>query len=344
MPIPANRSPRLLVAAFAWAFVLAGCGGVALAEDPAATGLVPLADGAELYYQKAGTGDQVIIVPFHLFNFRWLEPLARDYTLIAYDMRNRGRSSSVAETSTLTIQQDVADLEAVRQHFGADRFTAVGWSYLGLMVALYTHEYPERVERIVQVGPVPIKVGTQYPAEYTATDTEALFGKENARLQQAMEQGEHVSDPKGFCLKVYSMWNRQMLGNPGDAAFRSLVEETTQSVCELENEWPLNFLEHLGHHFGSIQALDFTAQDVGRIAIPVLTIHGTRDRNAPYGGGREWAYALPEARLLTVEGAAHWVLAEHQDLVLDAIRTFMAGEWPGGAEVMAGPVGVPPTQ
>jgi pimeloyl-ACP methyl ester carboxylesterase len=39
--------------------------------------------------------------------------------------------------------------------------------------------------------------------------------------------------------------------------------------------------------------------------MPVLTIHGTKDRNAPYGSGREWAFNLPNARLLTIKGGAH---------------------------------------
>ena len=40
---------------------------------------------------------------------------------------------------------------------------------------------------------------------------------------------------------------------------------------------------------------------MARVRAPVLTIHGTWDRNAPYAGGREWALTLPDARLITVE-------------------------------------------
>src|SRR5437667_10930358 len=36
-----------------------------------------------------------------------------------------------------------------------------------------------------------------------------------------------------------------------------------------------------------------------------LTVHGTKDRSSPYGGGREWALMLPNARLLTIENVAH---------------------------------------
>jgi pimeloyl-ACP methyl ester carboxylesterase len=66
--------------------------------------------------------------------------------------------------------------------------------------------------------------------------------------------------------------------------------------------------------------------------VPVLIIHGTWDRNAPYAAGREWALTLPNARLITVERAAHQVTADAPDVVLPAIETFVAGRWPERAE------------
>jgi hypothetical protein len=51
---------------------------------------------------------------------------------------------------------------------------------------------------------------------------------------------------------------------------------------------------------------------------------------APYGAGREWVEALPGARLLTLEGAAHQVWADRPE-VLEAIRRFFEGVWPEGA-------------
>ena len=65
--------------------------------------------------------------------------------------------------------------------------------------------------------------------------------------------------------------------------------------------------------------------------MPVLTIHGTYDRNAPYEGGRDWVATLPNARLLTIERAAHASFADAPDIVIPAIRTFLSGQWPAEA-------------
>jgi pimeloyl-ACP methyl ester carboxylesterase len=72
----------------------------------------------------------------------------------------------------------------------------------------------------------------------------------------------------------------------------------------------------------SIRALDLT-REAGKVLSPALVIHGTRDRQAPYGGGLEWASLLPGARLLTVEGAAHVPWIEAPEMVFGAIESFL---------------------
>ena len=84
----------------------------------------------------------------------------------------------------------------------------------------------------------------------------------------------------------------------------------------------------------SIRSLKLTAEDFAKATAPVLTVHGTKDRNAPYGGGRDWAALLPNARLLTVPNAAHTPWIEAPDLVFKSIDTFLNGAWPDAAESM----------
>jgi len=42
-----------------------------------------------------------------------------------------------------------------------------------------------------------------------------------------------------------------------------------------------------------------------RVALPTLVVHGTRDAVVPYAMGVKLAKALPNARLITVEGCGH---------------------------------------
>jgi pimeloyl-ACP methyl ester carboxylesterase len=82
----------------------------------------------------------------------------------------------------------------------------------------------------------------------------------------------------------------------------------------------------------SIQTLNLTDADYARATAPVLAIHGRGDRSSPYGGGREWAIRLPNARLVTIANAAHVPWIEDPDTVFDAIGTFLDGAWPASAE------------
>ena len=69
----------------------------------------------------------------------WPDP---NGSVVLYDMRNRGLSRRVGDAAQITIMGDVADVEALRRHFGADKVSPVGYSYLGLMVAIYATEHP----------------------------------------------------------------------------------------------------------------------------------------------------------------------------------------------------------
>jgi proline iminopeptidase len=250
--------------------------------------------------------------------------------LVFYDMRNRGRSEPVKEGERITIQYDVKDLEAIRQHFGFEKMNLIGESYLGLMVAMYALQFPSRVDRIVQIGPVPMKFGTEFPAAYSAGDSYEVMDKAKLEELRALQkQGYPVSHPQEYCEKE---WIETRAGLVGDQA---LAHKLGPGPCEMPNEWPTNLQRHFQFHFTSVQKLDIAKSEFAKIAVPVLTIHGTKDRNAAYGSGREWASTLPNARLLTIEGAAHFPWIDQPETVLGAINSFFGGDWPSNAEKLS---------
>jgi proline iminopeptidase len=275
-------------------------------------------DGVRLYFEQLGSGPKVVI-PNGMILIDDFRSLAGNRTLIAYDARNRGRSDSPGDGS---IQQDVEDLEAVRRHFGIARIDLIGHSYVGLMVALYAMRYPAHAGRIVQIGPMEPVPGKQYPAHLTGNDgtMAAVF----AKLGQLQKEIVPSTDPVEFCRKAWAVLGLLYVTDPADAG------RINWGRCELPNE--RNFMQHWqGKILPSIQSLKLM-EEVSKVEAPVLTIHGTRDRNAPYGGGREWAAILPDARLVTVEGAAHAPWIEAPEKVFGAIRAFFDGGWPEGSE------------
>jgi pimeloyl-ACP methyl ester carboxylesterase/ketosteroid isomerase-like protein len=314
-----------------WKVLFDGPGSPAacLAESEAKQeeGFVTADDGAKLHFRRIAGGPTTLVVPLEFVVFDDWKQLADVATVIAYDPRNRGRSEPIKDGTRLTIQDDVKDLEAVRKHFKLETFVPVGYSYLGLMVALYAMEHPERVARMVQVGPVPIKWDTEYPKHLTHGREDAGVPEADlAAFREMKEKGQSAKAPREFCEAQWKVLRYHLVG---DAAHVSRLA----SSCALENEWPSNFDKHLDASFGSVQKLRVAKADLAaKLTMPVLTIHGTKDRNAPYGGGREWAMTLPNARLVTVEGAAHQAWADDPVIVFGSVREFLRGSFPLGSE------------
>ena len=300
---------------------------MAAGPPPPAEGYVTTPDGVRLFYRRSGNAPRVVILPGRLFAYADFEWLGRDYTLISYDMRNRGRSDLVVDDAKISFQHDVADLETVRRHFGVERMALIGYSYLGKIVVLYALEHPERVERIVQLGPVPPDFGTEYRAEYVFQD-DPVDPKELATLRASRaERNYHVTHPREYCRDEWRVVQIPRLA--GDPARRDRIRI---DVCDMANEWPILQARHQRIHFEESGMTHQTPLDaVRRLEVPVLTVHGTRDRNSPYGAGREWSYLLPEGRLLTVEGAGHHAFGESPEFVMPAVERFLAGAWPDDA-------------
>jgi len=65
--------------------------------------------------------------------------------------------------------------------------------------------------------------------------------------------------------------------------------------------------------------------DVAKIDVPTLILHGSGDRILPVEAtGRAFAALLPEATYVEIEGAPHGLLWTHADEVTAALLEFLA--------------------
>jgi pimeloyl-ACP methyl ester carboxylesterase/ketosteroid isomerase-like protein len=307
----------------AWKVVVDGPGtpGAPLPETTAKLeeGHVTTPDGVQLFYRKLGSGPVTLIVPLDYALHDAFRQFADIATIITYDPRNRGRSSRAADEATWTIEQDLRDLETVRAHFKADKFIPVGFSYLGKLVANYAAAYPQHVSRVVQLGPGANDAAAAGVADRSPTGVPAEDEKAVEALRAA---GAPEKNPREFCEAWWKSFRYVMVGDPKYAGRYDMTG------CEHENEWGVNFNRTFAKLWPTIEASKLSEAELGKITMPVLTIHGTKDRNASYEGGRLWAAALPDARLVTIDGAAHAMWLEDPVTVFGAIRHFIRGEWP----------------
>ncbi|HEV8242069.1 MAG TPA: alpha/beta hydrolase [Thermoanaerobaculia bacterium] len=278
---------------------------------------------------EADGGERTLVVPNGWYLLDELAPLqARGRRIVVYDPRHRGRSDAVEDPAELArgIDADVDDLERVREHFGLARFDLLGHSYAGMMVALYALRHGERVGRMVQVGPMEPFPGKEYPPHLTGATMDGVLREVFAKIAE-LQAASEPSDPVERCRGFWAELRRIYVTDPAHA------HRAEWGRCELPLE--RNFMRYwMGQMMPSLRALALAAEQLAAVRTPTLVVHGTRDRSAPYGGAREWAMLLGDARLVTVEGAGHAPWIEAPELVLGAIAAFLDGDWPTAAETV----------
>ncbi len=282
-------------------------------------GFVTAGDGVRLFYQTIGTGASVVVVPNGIYLAEDLAAPGRDRLVVFFDPRNRGRSDTSERAGIL---QDVEDTRTIARHFTDEPVSLIGHSFAGLLVALVARMHPAAVRRVVQIGPLSFNPDRQFPASLMNRDD--TFARVMAGLGALLPQRPDF-DPETFCEKVWSILRPLYVTREEDAP------RIQWGRCSLTNE--RNGMSYFNSvTLPSIRALTLDSEAFGAVHAPVLVVHGTKDRSAPYGGGREWAMTLPDARLVSVADGGHAPWIERPDVVVPAIETFLAGDWPGQSE------------
>lgn len=267
-------------------------------------------DGTRLYARAQGSGPALVIPYGSSLGF---DALADTHTVIVYDPRNRGFSDAVPGS----IDLDVDDLEDVRRTLGHEKISLLGHSYLGLLCALYAIRYPAHVSRAILIGPAQPHAATQYPPPLSYVD--AVMGEVFGKMQ--------TFDPTAPnpVTRFWDIMRPMFVADPANASRIRWERPDAPREAGFMAYW-------MGTLLPSLQRLQLGDADFARATAPTFIVHGRKDRNGPYGGGREWALRLPDARLLSIDDVGHAPWIERPDVVMPALRAFLAGDWPAGAE------------
>jgi proline iminopeptidase len=293
------------------------------APPGASEGFFTTADGARLYYRVLGDGAQTVIAPLASLHSTHLDPLAKGRRLVLYDPRGRGRSERV-EPARVSLDHQISDLEAVRAQVGADRVSLIGWSGMGMELFVYALRHPDRVERLVQLAPVPPR-REPYSEQMMRDRRERSDREAAAEINRRLDAGEYKDRHEELCRDIGRATNRASFADPARSS-------EVPDLCQYETEWPENLWPYFDALLGSFGEFDWRAR-LAEVKAPRLVIHGAQD-NIPLEGNREWAAGRPEARLLVVEKSGHWPHYEQPAPVLRAIDAFLRGEWPSGSEAI----------
>lgn len=262
-------------------------------------------DGLPVVFLHGGPGAGVS--PYHR---RFFDP-AR-YRIVLFDQRGAGKSTPHAELRDNTTWHLVADIEAIRQHFGIERWVVFGGSWGSTLALAYAQTHPGRVLGLVLRG---IFLGR--PGElrwFNELDGGArwIFPERWSRYIGHIPPREHDNLTEAY-------WRRLDSDDPAvrlaaaeawgfwEGGSTTLVHDPDEPGSFDTPEVAISVARAEAHYFRHAVFLepDQLLRDIDRIRhIPATIVHGRYDIICPVASAVDLAHAWPDAE-------CHIVLAGH---------------------------------
>ena len=249
----------------------------------------------DLYYEDHGSGQPVVLIHgYPLSGASWEKQttvlLAAGYRVITYDRRGFGKSSQ--PTAGYNYDTFTEDLHKLVTQLELRDFVLAGFSMGGGEVARYLGKYGSKgVSRAVFISSVPPFLLK------TPDNPEGVDGSVFEGIEKAV-----AADRYAFFSEFFkNFFNTDLL-------LGKLVSEQTVQAC-----WNVAAHSSAAACLACVAAWheDFR-QDLTRIDIPALVIHGDADRILPIGAsGLRTAKLIQGARLSVVKNGPHCVTWTH---------------------------------
>ena len=259
-------------------------------------GFCTASDGVGIAYATLGSGPPLVYVngwPGHL-DLEWEKPHSRElllaladgFTLIRYDMRGSGLSDR--DVSDFSISTLVKDLEAVTDHLELSQFPLLSLGLMASPIAItYAAAHPERVSAFL--------------------------------LSSAFVQGREITTPeRQHALIEYT----SAFGVPMSIGYEDVPTTGLRDAVQVQRASASRAME------AALLREMFSADlcnELDRLSLPILILHGRKDTTIPFAAGRELAKRLPHARFVPFEGSgsAPWVAKE---VIVPEVLRFLGRE------------------
>lgn len=261
----------------------------------------------DLYYEDHGSGRPVVLIHgWPLSGASWEKQvpvlIKEGYRVITYDRRGFGHSSK--PTTGYDYDTMTEDLHRLMTNLDLRDATLVGFSMGGGEVARYLGAYgSERVDKAVFISAIPPFL-LKTPDNPEGVDSSVFEGLENGVM----------TDRPAFLSQFFlNFYNADILGG----------KQVSDQILQLS--WTIAAHASPTGTLDSISAwlTDFR-EDLRRIDVPTLVIHGDADRIVPFlASGKRTPGLVRGSRLVVVEGGPHAITWTHAEIVNRELVDFL---------------------
>jgi non-heme chloroperoxidase len=263
-------------------------------------------DGTPLYFTDFGRrGDPSAVfvsswaLDADMWQYQTVPLVARGVRCVAYDRRGHGRSGRPAEGYDFDTLAD--DLSALLEHLDLRDVTLVSHS-MGAreVVRMLRRHGAARVARI------------------------ALLAPNTPFLRQTPDNPDGM--PQAALDAVRAAIATDFPGWLAANARGFVVPETSDAMLDWVAGLMLRCSLHAALALNAAFVAEDASDDLRRVSVPALVVHGDEDLSAPLSlTGEKTAALLPNARLLRYEGAPHGLFLTHTERLNADLLAFIQG-------------------
>lgn len=288
------------------------------AIEPFAKSWLKTGDSHEVYYEICGSPNGAPVVFLHGGPGSGCNPTQRRffdpsfYKIILIDQRGCGRSKPLGSTNHNTTLDLVADIEAVRQVLGIEKWLVFGGSWGSTLALAYAITHTDRVTGLILRG---IFLSRPTELHWFLGQVEAFFPEhwqalceylpEIKRNNPIMGYEELIfSDDASISIPAAIRWNA-FEGNIMTLLPRAPIANNDAIDGEIELARARIQIHYIQHHC-FVGDRDLLAEAKQKLAlIPTQILQGRYDMVCPPITAYELSLAMPHAQLQLIEDAGH---------------------------------------
>lgn len=237
---------------------------------------------------------------------RAFAPLADAFRIVTFDARGSGESDAVPP---YTHAQWVADLDALREHFGDERIVLTGGSYGGYIALEYTLAHPERVSHLI-LRDTAASHRFEAVAKRNALARAEEFPAITEELLDTLFEGRVESDDA--FREAYATIAPLYDANYDEQKTRERVASAIFRADTHNQAFSQNLPE-----------FDLTGR-LHEIGVPTLIVVGRHDWITPVAASEEIAKGISNSELVIFENSGHSPQLEENDKFVATVREFLA--------------------